>query len=245
MAQQATIVVLLLVFVGAIFIHYMLTNIEPFKVKKQSQKKRLGKKLSGKKRSGKKLSGKRRSGKSLSGKRLSGKRLSRMKYPRKKRSGKRLSGKSRSGKSRLGKRRSGKSRSGKRRSGKSRSGKRLSRMNYPRKKHSGKRSIYSGMKFSDVVGSLLSPSLPDSRDLKDKLHAAVEQSVDTTVTSTPNCIKPRDTRGCVPSKPTKQFNPSGSCASPDNGIASDAMPYNIDLNDYIKKDSIPCYGCNI
>jgi len=219
MAQEATLVVLFLVFVGAIFIHYMLTNIEPFKEKKGSRKNRLGKKGSGKNSKGMKGSGKKRSGKNSRG--MKG------------------SGKKRSGKNRSGKNRSGKNRSGKNRSGKKRSGKNSRGMKRPGKNCPGnnRASGPQGMKFSDVVGSLLSPSLPDSRDLKDKLHAAVDYTVD-------NASLESSTRPS-PRIPRNGNMPSGVCASSDRSSASNAMPYNIDMNDYVKKDSIPCYGCNI
>ena len=76
----------------------------------------------------------------------------------------------------------------------------------------------SPMAFSEVVSSLLSPSLTDSRDMKDKLCASVDKSY----------------KGQKPSKcPSDKTN----C-----DIASRQM-YN--PNDYVKKDSIPCYGCNL
>ena len=92
------------------------------------------------------------------------------------------------------------------------------------------------MKFSDVVGSLLSPSLPDSRDLKDKLHAAVDYTVDNASSESTTALSHKSRNGHMP---------SGVCASSDKSSASDAMPYGIDMNDYVKKDSVPCYGCNI
>jgi hypothetical protein len=96
----------------------------------------------------------------------------------------------------------------------------------------------SPLSFSEVVGSLLSPSLPDSRDMKDKLHAAVDNSY---VGQTPsNC--PSDVTNCAIS--SRQMGnpsiPSSSCA---NGLIPGPAPYN--SNDYVKKDSIPCYGCNL
>jgi hypothetical protein len=102
----------------------------------------------------------------------------------------------------------------------------------------------SGMKFSDVVGSLLSPSLPDSRDLKDKLHAAVDNIDNMNSKGYSGCGVPTRSAGCAKNSSYGNI-PSGTCASPDYGVASNAMPYGVDMNDYIKKDSIPCYGCNL
>jgi hypothetical protein len=224
MAKQATIIVLLLVFVGAIFIHYVLTAVEGFKNKKRRNlKSKSGKRKSGK-RSGKKRSGKKRSGKKRSGKR-----------PAKRPSASRPSA------SRL---------SAPRPSAPRPSAKRLSA---PRP--SAQRD--SGMKFSDVVGSLLTPSLPDSRDLKDKLHAAVDQ--------TPNiCYGGRTNVNRCPMEPPQIVNTydgcreeanncsmplpqvSNSCSKPDTkNLGCDSMPYIADMDDYIRKDSIPCYGCNL
>jgi hypothetical protein len=166
MAQKATLVILFLVFAVAIFIHYLLTNVEAFK-----NKKRAGKK-------------------------------------------------SRSSKNRMGK--------------KSRS--------------SGGGS--SGMKFSDVIGSLLSPSLPDTRDLKDKLFAPADLAnacnipprncnIVNTNSSLNKCIgNTNNVNGC------NSMNPSNDNCTSKSNVASGAMPYVTNMNDYIKKDSIPCYGCN-
>ena len=81
----------------------------------------------------------------------------------------------------------------------------------------------SPLSFSEVVGSLISPSLPDSRDMTDKLHASVDKS-----------YKGKTPSGC----PSDLTN---------NAIASRQMnmPNDCDTNSYIKKDSIPCYGCSL
>ena len=219
MAKQATIIVLLLVFVGAIFIHYVLTAVEGFKNKKRRNLKR---------KSGKRSPGKRSPGKRSPGKRSPGKRS-----PGKKRSGKRSPGRGRSGKKRSGKSRSGKKRSAKSPSAKSSSAK------------SSTTPYDNGMKFSDIVGSLLSPSLPDSRDLKDRLHAAVDDTIDQTPTTYTGGRK--GVSSCSMEEPqgrNAHYDPS--CSKYDNKkLACDSMPYIADMDDYIRKDNIPCYGCNL
>jgi hypothetical protein len=89
------------------------------------------------------------------------------------------------------------------------------------------------MKFSEIVGSLVSPSpsLPDSRDLKDNLHAAVSYTIDATM-------------GGEESGSSGMHNLSGSCSSKSSNLSANSMPYNVNMNDYIRKDSIPCYNCN-
>jgi hypothetical protein len=106
------------------------------------------------------------------------------------------------------------------------------------------------MKFSDVIGSLLSPSLPDARDMKDKLFAPADLAsacqnlagscaVAKRNASLNQCSgNTNNVRGCDSNNPTND-----NCTSSAN-IASNAMPYVTNMNDYIKKDSIPCYGCN-
>ena len=96
------------------------------------------------------------------------------------------------------------------------------------------------MKFSEIVGSLVSPSpsLPDSRDLKDRLHAAVDYTVDSTIGSS-------STGSSSMSSSYSNQNVDGNCASNVSNISADSMPYNVNMNDYIKKDSIPCYNCNL
>jgi hypothetical protein len=74
------------------------------------------------------------------------------------------------------------------------------------------------MPFSEIVSSLLSPSLTDSRDMKDKLCASVEGRYKS-------------------QKPSRCPSDRTNC-----DIASRQMS---NPNDYIRKDSIPCYGCNL
>ena len=106
-----------------------------------------------------------------------------------------------------------------------------------------------GMKYSDIIGSLLSPSLPDSRDLKDKLHAAVDYTVDDNLAGA--CMgaggtdKTCNTTTSINKGYAKSKAVPGSCSSVPNNVASSAAPYSVNLNEYIKKDSIPCYGCNL
>jgi len=101
------------------------------------------------------------------------------------------------------------------------------------------------MKFSDVVGSLLSPSLPDSRDLKDKLHAAVDSTVDETSKTQKACAQPRSNCAIATRRVSKHTEDKSCPHSDDNSLGSNAMPYVANMNDYVKKDSIPCYGCNL
>jgi len=96
------------------------------------------------------------------------------------------------------------------------------------------------MKFSEIVGSLVSPSpsLPDSRDLKDNLHAAVNYTIDATMGG-----EESGSSGMYGSSGMQ--NVSGSCSSKSSNLSANSMPYNVNMNDYIRKDSIPCYNCNL
>jgi len=97
------------------------------------------------------------------------------------------------------------------------------------------------MKFSDIVGSLLSPSMTDSADLKDQLHAAVDSTLNNMqMDGRSSCAPPRRPNNCaIASRVT------ATCPQSSGSYAQDAMPYVANMDDYVKKDSIPCYGCNL
>jgi hypothetical protein len=82
----------------------------------------------------------------------------------------------------------------------------------------------SQIPLAGILGSLLSPSLPDSRDMKDKLYASVDNQ-------------------CSGNVPTKTVSDATNCAIASRQMENPSLPFN--SNDYIKKDSIPCYGCNL
>ena len=266
MAQKATLVVLLLVFVGAIFIHYMLTYSEGFKNKKRGLGRRsTGRRSTGRRSTGRRSTGKRSAGKRKSGKRSAGKRKSGKRSAGKRKSGKGKSGKGKSGKGKSGKRSAGKRKSGKRKSGKGKSGKggkSKSVAPIPMligsdkitsvKSHGGTyatndtkcNSKYNPyMKYSDVMGSLLTPSLPDSRDLKDKLHAAVDRNITEAVLTRKTCSEPRSNCAITTRQPLSEK--SNSCPGSNMIDLGNAVPYVTNMNEYIKKDRIPCYGCNL
>ena len=205
MAQQATLLVLFLVFAAAILIQFMLikpsSTIELFKGKKKSKK--SSKKSKGKKKSSKKSKGKKKSSKSKGKKKSS-------KSKDKKKSSKGMAG------------------------AKTTSG---DYVNCP-KGYTCSPSGASPLSFSEVVGSLLSPSLPDSRDMKDKLHAAVDSSYSGQTPA--NC--PSDSTNCAIAS-RQMGNPAIPASNCANGLTPGPAPYN--SNDYIRKDSIPCYGCNL
>ena len=213
MAQQATLLVLFLVFAAAMLIQFMLVSpstIELFKAKKKkgkkSSKKKKGKKSS-KKKSGKK---KKSSKKSSKGKKSSKKPVKKVeKKPVKTTSKTTMEPKTSGG----------------------------DYVNCP-KGYTCSPSGASPLSFSEIVGSLLSPSLPDSRDLKDKLHAAVDNNFSGQTPS--KC--PSDITNCAIAS-RQMGNPSIPSSSCTNGLRPGPAPYN--SNDYIKKDSIPCYGCNL
>jgi hypothetical protein len=93
----------------------------------------------------------------------------------------------------------------------------------------------SPLPFSQVVGSLLEPSLDDSRDMNDQLYASVSGSCSGKVPL--NC--PSDKTNCAIAS-RQMGNPSISHSTCGNGL-----PTPCNTNDYIKKDNIPCYGCNL
>jgi len=159
---------------------------------------------------------KKKSGKKLTGKKKSGKKKSGKKLTGKKKSGKKMSGKNKSGKKMSGKNKSGKKMSGKKRSGKKMSGKKMSG-----KKVSGKTVLSTASVSMTQPGKKHKDMSDVVGALTDKLHDSIAG------------IKPE-----IKNKPgvSRHCEPAPYCP----GLSS-----NCDSDDYIKKDNIPCYGCNL
>jgi len=104
-------------------------------------------------------------------------------------------------------------------------------------------SSNSGMNYSDIMASMLTPSLPDSRDLKDKLHAAVDTTIKGTNKITRECNKPRSNCAITVRNPISENN--NICPGSNVLDLGDSIPYVANMSEYIKKDKIPCYGCNL
>jgi len=225
MAKQATLIVLFLIFAAAIFIQYMLisapiSSIEYFKGKKKRKAKKGGsKKGSSKKRGSKKGSAKKKSSKKGSAKKGSSKKGSAKKGSSKKGSSKKGSAK----KTDVKKPATAAAAAAAAAAPKG-------YVNCP-VGYTCTPTASSPLAFSEVVGSLISPSLPDSRDMKDKLNAAVDSS-----------YKGKTPSGC-PSDSTNSAIASRQMSMPGGGCSDSSGRY--DMNSYVKKDSIPCYGCSL
>jgi len=224
MAKQATLIVLFLIFAAAIFIQYMLisapiSSIEYFKGKKKRKAKKGGsKKGSSKKRGSKKGSAKKKSSKKGSAKKGSSKKGSAKKGSSKKGSSKKGSAKKTDVKKPATAAAAAAAAAPK------------GYVNCP-VGYTCTPTASSPLAFSEVVGSLISPSLPDSRDMKDKLNAAVDSS-----------YKGKTPSGC-PSDSTNSAIASRQMSMPGGGCSDSSGRY--DMNSYVKKDSIPCYGCSL